>query len=105
MTRTASMSWFEGSGGMLAFGVACLAGLLLLHCLRGLWRTISIERGLGSVPSAPDGNVFIGHVLPLLKGTPWNIMAAWVMDSPPLVSQTIIQHHAYLKLLQAYLSI
>ena len=94
MTSVANMSWFEGLGGVLAFGVASLAGLLLLHCLRGLWRTVSIERGLGSVPSAPGGNIFIGHVLPLLKGTPWNIMAAWVMSSPPLVCQTITQLHA-----------
>ena len=71
--------------GVLVFGATCLAGLVSLHCLRGLWRIISIERGLRDVPSAPGGNTLVGHVLPLLKGTPWNVMAAWVMDSPPLV--------------------
>ena len=85
------MSGVDSTGALLGFGAACLAGMLLLHCLRGLWRTISIERGLGSVPIAPGGNIFIGHVLALLKGTPWNIMAAWVMSSPPLVCQSITQ--------------
>ena len=66
-------------------GAACLAALIILRCLRGLWHTVSIERGLLGVPKAPGGNILIGHVLPLLKGTPWNIMAAWVMESPPLV--------------------
>ena len=66
-------------------GAACVAALIALRCLRCLWQIISIERGLRGVSKAPGGNILIGHVLPLLKGTPWNIMAAWVMDSPPLV--------------------
>ncbi len=84
----ASMLELDNTGGVLVFGAAGLAGLLFLQCLRGLWQIIRIERGLSDVPSAPGGNILIGHVLPLLKGTPWNIMAAWVMNSQPLVSQT-----------------
>ena len=64
---------------------ACVAALIALRCLRCLWQTISIEKSLRGVSKAPGGNILIGHVLPLLKGTPWNIMAAWVMESPPLV--------------------
>lgn len=79
------MVQFELTGGVFLFGAACLAGLVVLHCLRGLWQIVSIEKRLRSMPSAPGGNIFLGHVSPLLKGTPWNIMAAWVMDSPPLV--------------------
>lgn len=74
--------------GHVAFlAAALLLSLACFQLLRGLCRMIAIERGLSDVPSAPGGNFLLGHVPPLLKGTPWDIMAAWVINSPPLVGQ------------------
>ena len=62
-----------------------LITLAITQLLRSLARMVMIGRGLADIPSVPGGNALIGHVLPLLKGTPWDIMAAWVQQSPPLV--------------------
>ena len=62
-----------------------LISLAITQLMRTLARMLMIGRGLADIPSAPGGNILIGHVLPLLKGTPWDIMAAWVQQSPPLV--------------------
>ncbi len=75
--------YHPGQAALLA--AAVLLSLVCFQLLRGLYQTVAIERGLSDVPSAPGGNFLLGHVLPLLKGTPWDIMAAWVINSPPLV--------------------
>ena len=68
-----------------------LVSLAIAQLVRSLARMVMIGRGLADIPSAPGGNPLIGHVLPLLKGTPWDIMAAWVQDSPPLVRHSSIR--------------
>ena len=59
---------------------AGIIGYILLQLLRIVARTIRIGRGLTDVPVAPGGNPLIGHVLPLLKGCPWDIMSAWALQ-------------------------
>lgn len=69
-------------------GAAILLIWALYQLLCAIWRVYTIESKLIDIPSAPGGNILIGHVLPLLKGTPWNIMAAWVQSNAPLVRDT-----------------
>ncbi len=76
-------AFHPGQAALLA--AAVLVSLACFQLLRGLWRMVAIERDLSDVPSAPGGNLLLGHVLPLLMGTPWDIMAAWVIKCPPLV--------------------
>ena len=40
-----------------------------------------------------QGDWLLGHVLPLLRGTPWELMATWVSKAPPLVKLRIMQRH------------
>lgn len=74
----------------------CAAALLALVLLR-LGRFVAsytrIARGLRSVPEAPHGSWLLGHVLPLLRGTPWELMQQWVAERPPLVRLRIMQRH------------
>ena len=74
----------------------CAAALLAL-VLRRLGRFVAlytrIARGLSSIPEAPHGSWLLGHVLPLLRGTPWELMQQWVAERPPLVKLRIMQRH------------
>ncbi len=83
MVANGDAAFYPGQAALLA--AAILLSLACFQLLRGLYRVVAIEKGLSDVPSAPGGNFLLGHVLPLLKGTPWDIMAAWVINSPPLV--------------------
>ena len=68
---------------LLTVAMLVVAGIIaysLLQMLRTVARTIRIGRGLADVPVAPGGNPLIGHVLPLLKGCPWDIMSAWALQ-------------------------
>lgn len=73
--------------------VAALLALGLLRLARLVASYTRIMRGLSSVPEAPHGHWLLGHVLPLLHGTPWDLMAAWVAEQPPLVKLRILQRH------------
>jgi hypothetical protein len=83
-------------GHALFVGAVVLLSWASYKLLRGLWSLLVIEHKLNDIPMAPGGNFLTGHVMPLLKGTPWNIMAAWVQGNPPLVRNPCIfpKHYA-----------
>ena len=72
---------------------AALLALVLLRLGRFVASYMRIARGLSSVPEAPHGSWLLGHVVPLLRGTPWELMQQWVAERPPLVKLRIMQRH------------
>ena len=80
-------------GTLAATVLAAAAAALLAQLLRGIFNCIRIGRGLVAVPVAPDAHWLLGHVPALIQSTPWNQMAAWVADSPPLVRMHIGLRH------------
>jgi len=48
-------------------------------------RWLSVAVGTRNIPSAPEGNWLLGHVIPLAKNCAWEKMYEWVGASPPLI--------------------
>lgn len=75
---------------------AALLAYGLLRLARFIASYVRIARGLSSVPEAPHGHWLLGHVLPLLRGTAWDLMAEWVAEQPhwsSVVKLRIMQRH------------
>ena len=58
-----------------------LAATALSKFLAGLANFLRVRRGLRDIPRAPGGSALLGHVLPLMRGTPWDVMEDWVRET------------------------
>ena len=58
-----------------------LAAAALSKFFAGLAGFLRVRRGLKGIPRAPGGSALLGHVLPLMRGTPWDVMEDWVRET------------------------
>lgn len=80
---------FDDTVRLATFAAAFAATLLLAQLIRGLGRFLRINRALQAFPTAPGGNLLLGHVLPLLKAPKqgkgaWDVMEEWVQARGPI---------------------
>ena len=83
-SRAASQSTSSTSSvAAVAAALLCslLAATLLSNFLAGLSRFLRVRRGLREIPRAPGGSALLGHVFPLMQGTPWDVMEDWVRET------------------------
>jgi cytochrome P450 len=83
---TAARSTLQSNPNSVAVVAAALAGALLAAAalsrfLAGLLAFLRVRRGLRGIPRAPGGSPLLGHVLPLMRGTPWDVMEDWVRET------------------------
>ena len=76
ITTTSSVA--SVAGALLG---SLLAATALVHFLSGLATFLRVRRGLRDIPRAPGGSKVLGHVLPLMRGTPWDVMEDWVRET------------------------
>ena len=79
----------------LALRVILFSAILVVSYLT--WQTgkalaglLRVTWGLRSVPAAPGSHWLVGHIPKLLKSVPWDLMASWLADSPPLLKVNIL---------------
>lgn len=83
--------------GAIAAGLT-LVTYFAVQLLRFLYNFFRIENGLSSVPRAPGYNLFLGHVLQLLRCTKdglgaWDMMEKWIKERGPVVRYRILGTH------------
>lgn len=66
-----------------------VATLLLVFVLLKVWKgytaSKAIENKLSKIPLIAGGLPFLGHILEMLKGPPWDIMSDWVLTKGPII--------------------
>jgi len=73
----------SSSAALVVVAALCslLAATALSTFLTGLANFLRVRRGLQGIPRAPGGSRLLGHVLPLMQGTPWDVMEDWVRET------------------------
>ena len=75
---------------VLSILLAAVAALILLRLAQELLAFMQMGKALFSVPWGPQYHPLLGHLLPLARGSPWELMTSWVRAAPPIIKLRVL---------------